>query len=38
MSVISVLKRRGYHNVLQVEGGITKWQMHRFEVVRDERE
>jgi len=29
------LKRRGYHNVLQVEGGINKWRMHRFEIVRD---
>ena len=32
MSAISVLKRRGYHNVIQVEGGINKWKMHRFEV------
>jgi len=38
MSVISVLKRRGYQNVIQVEGGITKWQMHKFEVVRDKSE
>ncbi len=35
MSVISVLKRRGYQNLIQVEGGITKWQMHKFEVVQD---
>ena len=30
MSVSSVLRRRGYRNVIQVEGGITKWKMHRF--------
>ena len=36
MSVISVLKRRGYQNLIQVEGGITKWQMHKFEVVQDD--
>jgi hydroxyacylglutathione hydrolase len=35
MSAISVLKRRGYHNVIQVEGGITQWQMRRYEVVKD---
>ena len=35
MSVISVLRRRGYHNVLQVAGGITKWKLHRFPVVKD---
>jgi hydroxyacylglutathione hydrolase len=35
MTAISVLKRRGYHNVIQVEGGINRWQMHKFEVVRD---
>ena len=34
MTAISVLKRRGYHNVIQVDGGINKWKMHRFEVVR----
>ena len=38
MVAISVLKQRGYHNVIQVEGGINKWQMHRFEVVKDKRE
>ena len=36
MTVISVLKRRGYHNVIQVEGGFDRWRMHRFEVVRDD--
>lgn len=35
MSAISVLKRRGYHNVIQVEGGINQWRMRRFEVVQD---
>jgi hydroxyacylglutathione hydrolase len=35
MTAISVLKRRGYHNVIQVEGGINRWRMHKFEVVRD---
>ena len=35
MTAISVLKRRGYDNVIQVEGGINRWRMHRFEVVRD---
>lgn len=35
MVAISVLKRRGYNNVIQVDGGITKWKMNGFEVVRD---
>ncbi|HLF75479.1 MAG TPA: rhodanese-like domain-containing protein [Anaerolineales bacterium] len=35
MSVSSVLRRRGYHNVIQVEGGINKWKMHGFEIIRD---
>ncbi|HEX6270935.1 MAG TPA: MBL fold metallo-hydrolase [Anaerolineales bacterium] len=35
MSVSSVLRRRGFHNVIQVEGGITKWKMHGFEVLKD---
>lgn len=30
MSVSSVLRRRGYHNVNQVDGGINKWKMHGF--------
>jgi hydroxyacylglutathione hydrolase len=34
MSVSSVLRRRGFHNVLQVEGGITKWKMHGFPVTK----
>ncbi|NJN44383.1 MAG: rhodanese-like domain-containing protein [Anaerolineae bacterium] len=32
MIAISVLKQRGYHNVIQVDGGINKWKMHGFEV------
>ena len=35
MSVSSVLRRRGYHNVIQVEGGINKWKMHGFEIIKD---
>ena len=35
MVAISVLKRRGIHNVLQVDGGITKWKMNGFEVKQD---
>lgn len=35
MSVSSVLRRRGYHNVIQVEGGINKWKMHGFEITKD---
>jgi len=34
MAAISVLKRRGYGNVIQVEGGINKWVMRGFEVER----
>lgn len=35
MTAISVLRRRGYHNVIQVDGGINKWKMHGFEVIQD---
>jgi hydroxyacylglutathione hydrolase len=38
MSVSSVLRQRGYHNVIQVEGGINKWKMHGFEVVRENQD
>jgi hydroxyacylglutathione hydrolase len=38
MSVSSVLRRRGYRNVIQVEGGIKKWQMHGFEVVKENQD
>jgi hydroxyacylglutathione hydrolase len=33
MVAISVMRRRGYHNVIQVDGGFEKWKMHGFEVV-----
>jgi hydroxyacylglutathione hydrolase len=32
MSVSSVLRRRGYRNVIQVEGGITKWKKEDFPI------
>ncbi len=32
MVAISVLKRRGIQNVIQVDGGINKWKMNGFEV------
>ena len=35
MVAISVLKRQGIHNVIQLDGGITKWKMSGFEVARD---
>jgi hydroxyacylglutathione hydrolase len=38
MSVSSVLRRRGYRNVFQVDGGITRWKMHGFEVVKDNQD
>jgi hydroxyacylglutathione hydrolase len=37
MSVSSVLRRRGYHNVIQVEGGINRWKMHGFEIIKDDQ-
>ncbi len=37
MIAISVLKQRGIHNVVQVEGGITQWKMNGFEVTRDHK-
>ena len=36
MSVSSVLRRRGYRNVIQVVGGITKWKMHGFPVTKED--
>jgi hydroxyacylglutathione hydrolase len=38
MSVSSVLRRRGYHNVIQADGGINKWKMHGFEVVKENQD
>jgi hydroxyacylglutathione hydrolase len=35
MAVSSVLRRRGYHNVIQVEGGINKWKMNGFEITKE---
>jgi hydroxyacylglutathione hydrolase len=35
MSVSSLLRRRGYRNVIQVEGGITKWKLHGFPVTKE---
>ena len=35
MIAISVLKRKGIHNVFQLDGGITKWKMNGFEVTKD---
>lgn len=35
MIAISVLRRRGYHNLIQVEGGIGQWKMHGFDVIRN---
>jgi hydroxyacylglutathione hydrolase len=38
MIAISVLKRRGIHNIIQVHGGITKWKMNGFDVSMDQPE
>jgi hydroxyacylglutathione hydrolase len=35
MSVNSVLRRRGYHNAIQVEGGIKEWQNNGFEITQE---
>jgi hydroxyacylglutathione hydrolase len=35
MIAISVLRRRGYRNLIQVDGGISKWKINGFEVIRD---
>jgi len=34
MVAISVMKQRGYHNLIQVDGGINKWKMSGFEVTK----
>jgi hypothetical protein len=36
MSVSSVLRRRGYHNVFQVEGGIKQWEKNGFEIAMEQ--
>jgi hydroxyacylglutathione hydrolase len=35
MSVSSVLRRRGYQNVIQVEGGIKGWEKNGFEITQE---
>jgi hydroxyacylglutathione hydrolase len=35
MAVNSVLRRRGYHNAIQVEGGIKEWQNNGFEITQE---
>jgi hydroxyacylglutathione hydrolase len=35
MSVSSVLRRRGYHNVIQAEGGIKDWKKNGFEITQE---
>jgi len=35
MIVISVLRRRGYKNLIQVDGGIHRWKLHGFEITGD---
>src|SRR5215213_5322705 len=35
MSVSSVLRRRGYQNVVQVEGGIKEWEKNGFEIMKE---
>jgi hydroxyacylglutathione hydrolase len=35
MSVSSVLRRRGYQNVVQVEGGIKGWEKNGFEIMKE---
>lgn len=35
MSVSSVLRRRGYTNVIQVEGGIKAWEKNGFEITQE---
>jgi hydroxyacylglutathione hydrolase len=35
MSVSSVLRRRGYRNVIQVEGGIRQWGKNGFETTKE---
>src|SRR5687767_3440494 len=35
MIAISVLRRRGFDNLIQVDGGINQWKKHGFEIVKD---
>lgn len=34
MIAISILKRRGYKNLIQVEGGINQWKLNNFEIIK----
>ena len=36
MSVSSVLRRRGYRNVIQVEGGIRQWEKNGFRIAKED--
>lgn len=38
MSVSSVLRRRGYRNVIQVEGGIIRWEKNGFPITKENSE
>ncbi|NJN79575.1 MAG: rhodanese-like domain-containing protein [Anaerolineales bacterium] len=35
MIAISVLKQKGYKNLMQAEGGINQWKLNNFELQRD---
>jgi hydroxyacylglutathione hydrolase len=35
MVAISVLQRRGFHNLIQLDGGINQWKKNGFEIVQD---
>ena len=35
MVAISVLQRRGFHHLIQLEGGINQWKKNGFEIVRE---
>lgn len=35
MIAISVLKRRGYHNLIQADGGINQWRKNGLDIVQD---
>jgi hydroxyacylglutathione hydrolase len=38
MSISSVLRRRGYRNVIQVAGGIKRWEKNGFEITKENPE
>ena len=38
MVAISVLQRRGFHNLIQLDGGINKWKKNGFEIVQDNQD